>query len=88
MLFHYVAVQSSGEVVESDFEANTLTDVLHHLSGEMLRPISVKPVKQGGDGSFFDKFFGGINTSDQVFLTKYLALMLRVGTDLLRRSIF
>ena len=32
---------------------------------------------------FMKNMFGGINTSDKVFLTKYLALMLRVGTDLL-----
>jgi len=83
MLFHYVAVESSGKLVESDFEADGIQDVLRHLSGKDLRPISVKPVKQSSDVSFFDRFFAGINTSDQVFLMKYLALMLRVGTDLL-----
>jgi type II secretory pathway component PulF len=84
MLFHYTAVESSGKVVEADFEADTLQDVLRNLSGKDLRPISVKPIKQGSNLNFFDKFFAaGINTSDQVFLTKYLALMLRVGTDLL-----
>src|ERR1700733_9533275 len=83
MLFHYVAVESSGRSVEADFEADALTDVLHHLSSQDLRPISVKPVKQAANASLFDSFFNGINTSDKVFLTKYLALMLRVGTDLL-----
>ena len=81
MLYHYVAVDESGKSTEADFEATALNDVLRYLSGKQLRPISVKPVRQ----SRFrvPKFWGGINVSDKVFLTKYLALMLRVGTDLL-----
>src|SRR5581483_3294854 len=82
MLFHYVAVEQSGNVIESDFEADALTDVLRHLSSKDLRPLSVKQMKQSTPG-FWNNFFGGITTSDKVFLTKYLALMLRVGTDIL-----
>lgn len=82
MLFHYVAVESTGNVVEADFEADSLNDVLRHLGEKELRPVSVKPVKAKGQGLFGD-VFGGITVSDKVFLTKYLALMLRVGTDLL-----
>jgi len=80
MLYHYIAVDSSGKTSEADFEASTLDEVLHYLSGKELRPISVKPVKKKINVS---GLWGGINTSDKVFLTKYLALMLRVGTDLL-----
>jgi type II secretory pathway component PulF len=83
MLFHYVAVESSGHLIEGDFEADAIQDVLHNLAGKELRPISVKPVKQSANINFFDRYFSNINTSDKVFLTKYLALMLRVGTDLL-----
>lgn len=81
MLYHYRAVDESGQAVEADFEAGALNDVLRYLSGKGLRPIAVKAVKQGG--LRIQMFWGGINTSDKVFLTKYLALMLRVGTDLL-----
>jgi len=83
MLFHYVAIESSGKLIESDFEADALADVLRNLSEKGLRPISVKPVKKAGEGDLLAGWFGQINTSDKVFLTKYLALMLRVGTDLL-----
>jgi type IV pilus assembly protein PilC len=81
MLFHYKAVDQGGKVVEGDFETETLNDVLHYLSGKELRPVSVKPVRKKRASAPI--FWGGINTSDKVFLTKYLALMLRVGTDLL-----
>jgi type IV pilus assembly protein PilC len=81
MLYHYSAVDASGKTVESDFEATDLQEVLRYLSGKELRPISVKPIKQKSASQI--TFFGGITTSDKVFLTKYLALMLRVGTDLL-----
>lgn len=82
MLFHYVAVDEAGNMTENEYEADALNDVLRFLGGKQLRPVSVKPVKAVKIG-FFGDLFGGINTSDKVFLTKYLALMLRVGTDLL-----
>jgi type IV pilus assembly protein PilC len=81
MLYHYTAVDKAGATLESDFEAGSLNEVLHYLSGKELRPISVEAVKKKGFSDY--QFLGGINTSDKVFLTKYLALMLRVGTDLL-----
>lgn len=81
MLFRYTAVDSSGKAANAEFEADSVNDVLHFLASNNLKPISVKPVMQVG--LHMPKFFGGINTSDKVFLTKYLALMLRVGTDLL-----
>ncbi|MGC9968458.1 MAG: type II secretion system F family protein [Minisyncoccia bacterium] len=81
MLYHYVAVDQSGKSAEADFEAGTQNDVLRYLSEKGLRPISVKSVRQ--HGLWVPQFWGGITTSDKVFLTKYLALMLRVGTDLL-----
>ncbi|HVO28608.1 MAG TPA: type II secretion system F family protein, partial [Candidatus Paceibacterota bacterium] len=79
-LFHYTAVEASGNVTQADLEADAVSDVLRHLAEKGLQPISVKPVKQRVKGL---GLFQGINTSDKVFLTKYLALMLRVGTDLL-----
>jgi type IV pilus assembly protein PilC len=82
MLFHYTAVESSGRAVEADFEADAVGDVLHYLAENGLKPLSVKEVREK-NRDIFQRWFGGINTSDQVFLTKYLALMLRVGTDLL-----
>ena len=81
MLYHYLAVDQGGRSIEGDLEAASMGEVLHFLSGKELRPISVKPLRQKGFA--IPKFWGGINTSDKVFLTKYLALMLRVGTDLL-----
>ena len=81
MLYHYIAVDQTGRNAEGDFEATSLNEVLRFLSGKQMRPLSVKPVKR--QGLAIPKFWGGINISDKVFLTKYLALMLRVGTDLL-----
>ena len=48
-----------------------------------LRPISLKPIKTQQAGTLGGWFGGKITIADKVFLTKYLALMLRVGTDLL-----
>ena len=82
MLFHYTAADQAGKMVEGEFEADNLNAALHYLAGKDLRPVAVKPMKNVhlGLAGFFG---GGINTADKVFLTKYLALMLRVGTDLL-----
>ena len=81
MLYHYSAMEISGGIVESDFEADGLDQALEFLKKKGLRPISVRPVKQAKNLNI--TFFGSISISDKVFLTKYLALMLRVGTDLL-----
>ncbi len=80
MLFHYVAADATGQMTEGDLEGNDLQDALHWLAGKGLRPVSVKPVEEKKNFLFGT---GKINTSDKVFLTKYLALMLRVGTDLM-----
>jgi type II secretory pathway component PulF len=81
MLYHYRAADASGRIFEDDIDAGSLQEVLQNLSGKSLSPISVKAMKQVKTG--FMGLFGKINISDKVFLTKYLALMLRVGTDLL-----
>ncbi len=81
MLYKYTAADSAGKIIESEVDATDLTQALHYLAGRELKPISVKPMKERANT--FKGFFGSINTDDKVFLTKYLALMLRVGTDLL-----
>ncbi len=82
MVFHYVAADATGQMTEGDLEGNDLQDALRWLAGKELRPVSVKPVEQKKKGLSLGGG-GSVNTSDKVFLTKYLALMLRVGTDLM-----
>ena len=81
MLYHYTAADKTGKVVEADLDAENVNQVLQHLSGRELRPVAVRPV--GGRARSFRGIFGGVSTADKVFLTRYLSLMLRVGTDLL-----
>lgn len=81
MLYHYLAADKDERIIEGDFDADNLEQVLRFLSSKDLRPISVKPVKETVSG--LRAIFGGIKISDKVFLTKYLSLMLKVGTDLL-----
>lgn len=83
MLYHYRAADQAGNVVEGDVDAEVLQEALRFLSQKNLRPISLKPVKTGEKGMFGGFLGGKITVTDKVFLTKYLALMLRVGTDLL-----
>lgn len=78
MLYHYKASDSAGRIIESDLEADSLGQILQNLAAQGLRPVSVEaPNVKGG------RLFGKITLEDKIFLTKYLALMLRVGTDLL-----
>ncbi|TSC96259.1 MAG: Uncharacterized protein Athens071426_597 [Parcubacteria group bacterium Athens0714_26] len=83
MKFHYVASSPKGAIVEGETDAQSAGDALVFLSGQGLRPISLKVVK--GQGLLTKKSFGqGVSVEDKVFLTKYLALMLRAGTDLFK----
>ena len=83
MLYHYRAVDQEGSVLEGDMDAGSMHEALQFLAQKNFRPISLKPIKMEGRGMFGELFGGKITVADKVFLTKYLALMLRVGTDLL-----
>ncbi|MBU6141762.1 type II secretion system F family protein [Patescibacteria group bacterium] len=81
MRFHYVATEIDGHITEADTDAADPNEVLQILIGKGLRPISIKPVKSKLQirGNIFGQT---ISTSDKIFLTRYLSLMLRSGTDL------
>jgi len=80
MLYHYLAADKEGKIVEADLDADNIGQVLQYIAGRELRPVNVKAVdiKRSIRG-----LWGGVTTADKVFLTKYLSLMLRVGTDLM-----
>jgi type IV pilus assembly protein PilC len=82
MNFKYTAAETSGKLVEGTVEAKDGAEVLEWLASQNLRPLSIKAIEslavKGARGIFSQP----ITVSDKVFLTKYLALMLKVGTDL------
>jgi len=83
MQFKYAAADKAGKIKEGEMEAGSIAEVLAFIAKEELRPISVKPVKvifTVGRLGLFEK----ITIEDKLFLTKYLSLMLKVGTDLFR----
>jgi len=83
MKFRYIASDPAGRIVEDNFEAENSYDVLSFLAKKGLRPISIKIIKTSDIS--FKKFFGQkVTIEDKIFLTKYLALMLRAGTDLFK----
>ena len=83
MRFHYTATQSNGQFTEGDIEAGSPNEVLEVLTGKGLHPVSIKVYR--GVGAAGLGFFGqSISLSDRIFLTRYLALMLRAGTDLFK----
>jgi len=82
MLFHYLAQDANGRIKEGNINQSNTEAVLEYLTTQKLKPLSVKPLmlEKGGKGLvIFRKTLG---LADKVFLTKYLALMLKVGTDL------
>ncbi len=82
MLYEYSAADKYGKIIRSEMEADNLQQVLAFLSQKELKPLSVKPIKEV-KAKFFGLLGGRITLSDKLFLTKYLSLMLKVGTDLL-----
>ncbi|MFA5386689.1 MAG: type II secretion system F family protein [Candidatus Paceibacterota bacterium] len=84
MIFYFVAAQLNGKVIEGEVEASGTADVLEYLSKQGLRPISLKASKEKSLSK--KRFFGGetITLEDKIFLTKYLGIMLKVGTDILK----
>jgi len=82
MKFRYIASQLDGRVIESEIDAKDTKEVLQFLSSRGLKPISIRILRsESGKG-----FFSGrkINIEDQIFISKYLALMLKLGTGLIQ----
>jgi len=83
MRYRYVAAQADGKIIEGEIDAGGTSQVLAWMASQGYKPVSVKSIllEQKKEIAIFKQ---KITLSDKVFLTKYLALMLRVGTDLLR----
>ncbi|MDP1706621.1 MAG: type II secretion system F family protein [bacterium] len=82
MQYKYLASQPDGKIVEGEMEAKDVAAVLDFLAKQGFRPINLQPVEKN---NFFTRIFQTkINLTDQIFLSKYLALMLRIGTGLLQ----
>jgi len=82
MFYHYLAQDKEGRFKEGDIDQPNLKAALAYLSGQHLKPLTIKPLVLEKAGKRFSIFKDKITLQDKVFLTKYLALMLRVGTDL------
>ncbi|MFA6353163.1 MAG: type II secretion system F family protein, partial [Candidatus Paceibacterota bacterium] len=81
--FYYKAIRPDNRMVEGETEGQTTNDALAFIASQGLRPIIIKPIKTSGINL---KYLTGqkITLEDKVFLTKYLSLMLKVGTDLFK----
>jgi len=82
MLFHYLAQDFKGRIKEANINQPNLKAALEYLTSQNLRPVSVKPLTFESKKRRLSIFKETLTLTDKVFLTKYLALMLRVGTDL------
>ena len=84
MKFHYIAINASGRTIEGNYEADNSLDVLKYLTSQGLKPLSLKILKEVEGGVVFRIFKKSVSLSDKIFLTKYLSLMLKIGTDLFK----
>ena len=84
MKFTYTAIKPDGKMTSGEMEAPGTAQVLEFIASQGLRPVSLK--KEGPEAGIVKaKFFqADITIADKIFLTKYLALMLRIGTDLFK----
>ncbi len=84
MRFRYLASKLDNAAIEGEIDGESLNDVLKYLAREGLKPVSIKPVKEIKKIGQFNIFGQAITVTDKVFLTKYLALMIRAGTNLFK----
>ncbi|HRZ29558.1 MAG TPA: type II secretion system F family protein [Candidatus Paceibacterota bacterium] len=84
MLFHYTAFDTRNVYVEGDIDMPTLEDVLKFLNNQQLKPIKVVPINLKAQAKSLTLFQRRISLMEQIFLFKYLGLMLKVGTDILK----
>ncbi len=86
MRFHYIASETTGKIIDGEMEAQGVAEVLEFLAGRGLKPVNIKIVKGFKAVSGMGIFGAGITETDKIFLTRYLGLMLKVGTDLLQAA--
>lgn len=83
MKFSYTAAQTDGRLTRGVVEAADEAAAVNFLVRRDLKPVSIVAEQKGVFGA--PRRLGGrITPTDTIFLTKYLALMLRAGTDLFR----
>ncbi len=71
-------------MIEGDLDAGSPNQVLEWMAGQGYKPISIKSLTIESQKGWKSSFGQKITLTDKVFLTKYLALMLKVGTDLFK----
>lgn len=82
MKFKFKAVKDNGEIINDIIDMPNKRSVLTYLDSKKLKPIVIKKISgKEINIKFFQK---RMNLEDIVFITKYLALMLKVGTDLFK----
>ncbi|OGM91248.1 hypothetical protein A2755_02500 [Candidatus Wolfebacteria bacterium RIFCSPHIGHO2_01_FULL_48_22] len=83
MKFRYKALDASQKIVEGILQATNSTDALVKISAQKLRPVSLQEIRN--TSLDFSKLFQGkVTLQDKIFITKYLSLMMKVGTDLFK----
>lgn len=86
MRFHYIASETTGKIIDGEMEAQGVAEVLEFLANKGLKPVNIKIVKGFKAVSGTGIFGAVITETDKIFLTRYLGLMLKVGTDLLQAT--
>lgn len=82
MKFNYTASQADGKIIKGMVEANNQSEALDFLRQNELQPISVKRAQWKRLLNLNMSLGSSITATDKIFLTKYLALMLKAGTNL------
>lgn len=83
MRYIYRAADENGRIAEGSIDAMDTGEVLDFLIRRNWKPISITPEKiiETRKRGFFRE---NITVTDKIFLTKYLSLMLKSGTDLFK----
>jgi type IV pilus assembly protein PilC len=84
MRYRYIATRQDGSVVRDTAEAEDVEGVLQFLASQGLKPVSVERTRLRLGSMPLGLFRGRITVDDQIFLSRYLALMLKIGTSLLQ----
>lgn len=83
MLFHYIASDKDGRTIEDSGDFKDASAVLDFIKSQGWLPIKIRQAKTLVS-NLNKSISSPINLTDKIFLTKYLALMLKSGTDLFK----
>ena len=83
MKFIYEASDEGGVIVTGEFEASDRADVVRHLEGRNLIPVSIREFGEYKEGLLSSSIFERVNALDRIMMVRNLSAAIKAGLSII-----